>query len=123
MEHTPIILDLLSFYEVLFEEEKIDTLIETGEIEPLMVTTKSVMPAELKIELEKNLDDFFHLKISITSHFGTEEIDVYGDLENFNELFLKRWIYICTCDEKRKKIYIDDSPGLYKFESGIILSE
>jgi len=122
MEHTPIILDLFSFHEVFFDEEQIETLIETGEMKSLSVTTKSGMPAGLKIDLAKE-EDFFHLKIAITSHFGTENIDVLNDLENCNEVFLKCWIYICTCDEKRKKIYIDDSPGLYKFESGIILSE
>ena len=122
MEHTPIILDLFSFYDVLFGEEKIDTLIESGEIMQLMVSTKSGMPAELKIDLEQNIVEFL-LKISITSHFGTEEIQVYEDIDDLNELLIKRWIYICTCDEKRKKLYINDKPGLYKFESGIILSE
>jgi hypothetical protein len=124
MENSPIILDLVTFNNVFFDDECVEELIDTGTLEFTTVTTKSGMDSKLTISLEKKYDEeFFELRCSITSYFGVEDIYYYDSLENLNEFKLKHWIYILTCDEGRKKTYINDFKGCYNFKSGINLSE
>lgn len=124
MENSPIILDLVTFNNVFFDDKCVEDLIDTGTLEFPSVTTKSGMDAKLTILLEKKYDEeFFELRCSITSYFGVEDIYYYDSLQNLDELKLKHWIYIFTCDEGRKKTYINDFRGCYTFKSGINLSE
>lgn len=124
MENSPIILDLVSFNNLFFENECVEELINTGTLEFSSITTKSGINAKLNIHLEKKYEEeFFELKCLIKSYYGIEEIYYYDSLEKLNDLTLKHWIYILTCDEGRKKTYINDFRGCYNFKSGINLSE
>jgi len=124
MKNSPIILDLITFNNLFFDDEYVEEIIETGTLEFPSVTTKSGMEAQLTISLKKEIEeDFFELQCSIKSYFGVEDIYYYDSLENLSELKLKYWLYIFTCDEGRKKTYINDFSGCYSFKSGINLSE